>query len=146
MQILCAFRVEDGPQEYFNFGFPLAPGNLKKLFRGDIDKNPLNLDLELSWTQFQGLASALTFLHETLQTVHRDIKPSNILIYPADDRRSLLLKITDFGLAVDLRNAITWEAGSKESRSAWFHDAPDFRSSYVGSANYGMPAIINESA
>ncbi|KAJ4316995.1 hypothetical protein N0V84_007590 [Fusarium piperis] len=50
---------------------------------------------------------------------HRDIKPSNILIYDEPSSEgSLVLKLTDFGLSIDLSHDLTWEAGSLALQSA----------------------------
>lgn len=133
VETLAAFRSEAGqPGDYYlNFVFPEALGNLKKLFRGDFDDN-LELQAQASaslWQQFAGLASATVYLHEAMHTAHRDLKPSNILIYSRGStggNNDVVLKITDFGLAVDLTNAgSSFERGSVALRSAWIYDAPE---------------------
>ncbi|KAM5345188.1 hypothetical protein ACJ41O_011050 [Fusarium nematophilum] len=102
--------------------FPLAFGNLKRLFRGSYDEN-----LELQgrargslWGQFAGLSSAVAYLHGSLRMAHRDIKPSNILIFEEPvTGGGLILKLADFGLSVDLTKALTWEARTLAQQSAW---------------------------
>jgi serine/threonine protein kinase len=58
---------------------------------------------------------------------HRDIKPSNILIYEEPSGTGISLKLTDFGLSVDLSRARTWEQGSRARQSAWLYDSPEVR-------------------
>ncbi|UPK95247.1 hypothetical protein LCI18_006182 [Fusarium solani-melongenae] len=59
---------------------------------------------------------------------HRDIKPSNILIYETPSSEgNLILKLTDFGLSIDLSKALTWEHGSRALQSAWQYDSPESR-------------------
>lgn len=131
VEIIGAFRYEStrtGPTQTFNFVFPLALGNLKRLFRGDYTINTtISESFQTLWSQFEGLASAVAYLHNSFRTAHRDIKPSNILIYRDDLQGDLVLKITDFGLSVDLSGTITWELGTKEGISAWNYDAPEIR-------------------
>lgn len=74
----------------------------------------------------RGLASALAYLHDKCHMAHRDIKPSNILIYKNADS-SLGVKIADFGLAVDLDDAVVCQLGTVEAKSAWRYDAPEVR-------------------
>lgn len=63
-----------------------------------------------------------------MHTAHRDLKPSNILIYPTGSSGNInkvVLKITDFGLAVDLTKAgSSFERSSHALRSAMAYDAP----------------------
>ena len=75
-----------------------------------------------------GYRCDVAYLHDSAQMAHRDIKPSNILIY--EDLVAggdLVLKLTDFGLSIDLTNALTWEHGSLALQSAWRHDSPESR-------------------
>lgn len=140
VQTLSAFKSEadEVGVEHLNFVFPRALGNLKRLFRGDLDKAfelqgqaPASL-----WKQFAGLTSAVVYLHEVIHTAHRDLKPSNILIYPECSPgrpNELVLKITDFGLSVDLTNAgSSFEPGSHALRSAWIYDAPKMHQDSLG--------------
>lgn len=123
------FRSEMNGNMYLNFMFPLALGNLKRLFRGSYSEN-LKLHTraqESLWGQFAGLSSAVAYLHDAIQMAHRDIKPSNILIYEISARGDLVLKLTDFGLSVDLTKALTWEQGSVALQSAWLYDSPELR-------------------
>ncbi|KAL3297625.1 serine/threonine protein kinase, partial [Colletotrichum asianum] len=98
--------------------------NLKRLFRGDrVNVSGQKLSL---WSQIGGLASAVAYLHES-RTAHRDIKPSNILVYESHGTDQLELKLTDFGLAVDLSNALAWQEGSADVMSALNYNAPEIR-------------------
>lgn len=131
VQTLAAFKSETDKVYHLNFVFPRALGNLKQLFRGDLDER-LKLQGQASsslWQQFAGLTSAVVYLHETMHTAHRDLKPSNILIYPkgsSGNVKELVLKITDFGLAVDLTKAgLSSERSSHALQSARANDAPE---------------------
>ncbi|KAH6967782.1 kinase-like domain-containing protein [Ilyonectria sp. MPI-CAGE-AT-0026] len=129
VETLSVFRSEMNGNMYFNFMFPLALGNLKRLFRGSYGEN-LRLHTraqESLWGQFTGLSSAVAYLHDAIQMAHRDIKPSNILIYEIAAGGNLVLKLTDFGLSVDLTKALTWEQGSLALQSAWLYDSPELR-------------------
>ncbi|KAL6399804.1 serine/threonine protein kinase [Ilyonectria robusta] len=130
VETLSVFRSEMNGNMYFNFMFPLALGNLKRLFRGSYGEN-LRLHTraqESLWGQFTGLSSAVAYLHDAIQMAHRDIKPSNILIYEEIAAGgNLVLKLTDFGLSVDLTKALTWEQGSVALQSAWLYDSPELR-------------------
>ncbi|KAH6898373.1 hypothetical protein B0T10DRAFT_543346 [Thelonectria olida] len=129
VETLSAFKLEEGGIQYFNFAFPLALGNLKRVFRGTCDKNSLPYELlqKSLWGQFAGLASAVAYLHDSMRTAHRDIKPSNILLYEESPGQDLTLKLSDFGLSVDLTKALTWECGSRAHRSAWSYDSPELQ-------------------
>lgn len=91
-----------------------------------MDQSAILQHLDSLWAQFEGLASALAYLHDKCQMAHRDIKPSNILLYQQTDN-SLVTKIADFGLAVDLEDAVVWQLGTAEAKSAWRYDAPEVR-------------------
>lgn len=144
VELLNAFRLEDEEKMvHYNFSFPLAIGNLKELFHHRVapksDWNPNDAHHRLSddlcliatkslWSEFEGLGSALAHLHERCQIVHSDIKPSNVLLYgPYGSPPTINAKLTDFGLAVDLKTRLTWQLGSRESQSAWHYDAPELR-------------------
>ena len=122
-----AFRYEENTTQYYNLLFPLAGGNLKQLFRGSLRNASVKKPSQALWTQFEGLASALAYLHDECSTAHRDIKPSNILLYEATTRPKLVAKIADFGLAVTYENFKSWEPGTAEADSAWKYDAPEVR-------------------
>ncbi|RSL58999.1 hypothetical protein CEP54_007471 [Fusarium duplospermum] len=130
VETLSAFRCEENGYQYLNFLFPMALGNLKQLLRGGYDEN---MGIQKSarkslWDQFAGLSSAVAYLHDSVQMAHRDIKPSNILIYgDPSSEESLVLKLTDFGLAIDLSKAPTWEAGSLTQQLTWPYDSPEIR-------------------
>ena len=147
VELLNAFRFEDERKVvHYNFSFPLAIGNLKELFnhrvapKGDWNPNVTpqrqlddlyTIATESLWSEFEGLGSALAHLHEKCQIVHSDIKPSNVLLYgPYGSPPTITAKLTDFGLAVDLKTRLTWQLGSKESQSAWHYDAPELRSAF----------------
>ncbi|KAI0545792.1 kinase-like domain-containing protein [Xylaria curta] len=128
VQTLSVFKCDQNTNQYFNFAFPLARGNLKRLFRGNYnDDHLLQQTARMSlWSQFLGLASALAYMHGKVKIAHRDIKPSNILIYE-DEMTGLILKITDFGLSIDLSEALAWELGTLDLFSAWSYDPPEVR-------------------
>ncbi|KAK2023907.1 hypothetical protein LX32DRAFT_570828 [Colletotrichum zoysiae] len=125
---LAVFKDESGGVQRYNFVFPLALTNLKRLFRGD-KVNVSGTQKSSLWSQIGGLASAVAYLHES-RTAHRDIKPSNILVYESHGTDQLELKLTDFGLAVDLSNALAWQEGSADVMSALNYNAPEIRSAF----------------
>lgn len=127
IQVLQAFLLEEGGTQTFNFLFPLAAGNLKQLLRGSLDNAGIVRKTQDLWGQFEGLASAVEYLHDTCHTAHRDIKPSNILLYDDQGHPYLRAKIADFGLAMNLDGATTYSLGTIEARSAWKYDAPEIR-------------------
>ncbi|KAK1483116.1 serine/threonine protein kinase [Colletotrichum abscissum] len=134
VELLSVFKDESGGEQHFNFAFPLALGNLKRMFLGEYDAIAAVISqTPFLWPQMVGLVSAVTFLHETAHTAHRDIKPSNILIYQDNTSGSLVLKLTDFGLAINLTNALTWQEGSAAAMSALNYDAPEMRSAFTKS-------------
>ncbi|KAF5592203.1 serine threonine kinase [Fusarium subglutinans] len=128
IETLSVFRFERVKTQHFNFVFPLALSNLKRLFRDSVVPVPLrNRNLDSLWGQFSGLSSAVAYLHDSAHMAHRDIKPSNILIYEGSAGIGVSLKLTDFGLSVDLSRARTWEQGSRARQSAWLYDSPEVR-------------------
>ncbi|SCV54173.1 uncharacterized protein FFB14_13510 [Fusarium fujikuroi] len=128
IETLSVFRSEMGTTQHFNFVFPLSLSNLKRLFRDSVVPVPLrNRNLDSLWGQFSGLSSAVAYLHDSAYMAHRDIKPSNILIYDDPSGTGISLKLTDFGLSVDLSRARTWEQGSRARQSAWLYDSPEVR-------------------
>ncbi|KAG4277154.1 serine/threonine protein kinase [Fusarium proliferatum] len=128
IETLSVFRSEMGTTQHFNFLFPLALSNLKRLFRDPFVPVPLrNRNIDSLWGQIPGLSSAVAYLHDSAHMAHRDIKPSNILIYEEPSGTGLSLKLTDFGLSVDLSRARTWEQGSRARQSAWLYDSPEVR-------------------
>ncbi|KXH67348.1 serine/threonine protein kinase, partial [Colletotrichum salicis] len=70
-----------------------------------------------------------------------DIKPSNILIYQDNATGTLVLKLTDFGLAIKLTNALTWKEGSVAAMSARHYDAPEVRLAYTRSQENGFQEL-----
>ncbi|KAF5543944.1 serine threonine kinase [Fusarium mexicanum] len=128
VETLSVFRSEMGGTQHFNFLFPLALSNLKRLFRDSHVPVPLrNRNLDSLWGQIPGISSAVVYLHDSAYMAHRDIKPSNILIYEEPSGSGLSLKLTDFGLSVDLSRARTWEQDSRARQSAWLYDSPEVR-------------------
>lgn len=109
---------------YFNLSFPLAVGNLKQLFRGALNGSSVAGEFETLWSQFEGLAGAVSHLHNECNIAHTDLKPSNVLLYRTGGTPPLVCKIADFGLAVELPDGST----TFESRRAWKkYDAPEPR-------------------
>ena len=153
VDFLNAFRYAEGGNIYYNFAFPLAAGNLKQLFRfsapgwtgafqhSELGTPPLqfpasfvSMASKTLWSEFEGLASGLAYLHDECQIVHSDIKPSNILLYECAQSPPLIVaKLTDFGLAVDLNTKLSWRVGTQEARSAGQYDAPEVREHFIQS-------------
>ncbi|ERF75939.1 hypothetical protein EPUS_01305 [Endocarpon pusillum Z07020] len=137
VEFLNAFRYADRKNTvYYNFSFPLAAGNLKQLFRSTsahmiqgtdhFETEPVlhrfpegfySTALKSFWSEFEGLASALAYLHD----------PSNILLYEGSGVPPIIVKLTDFGLAVALQTKLSWRLGTQEAQSAWQYDAPEIR-------------------
>ncbi|KAI4217675.1 MAG: hypothetical protein LQ351_000271 [Letrouitia transgressa] len=151
VDFLNAFRYEDANKVvHYNFSFPLAAGNLKQLFHSSptyqhrdsnaaknnrvpeqFTDNFHSIAMERLWSEFEGLANALVYLHDYCHIVHSDIKPSNILLYESYGSEAVIIaKLTDFGMAVDLQTKTSWRLGSKEAQSAWQYDAPEIRAYY----------------
>lgn len=129
---LGCFRKEESGLQALYFMFPQALGNLKRLFRGDYNRDGiLQRSCDSLWKQYAGLASAVAYLHVSLNTAHRDIKPSNILIYqvefPKSSNQDLVLKLTDFGLSLDLTNVPSFEYGSLALQSKMTYDPPELQ-------------------
>lgn len=122
VQMIAAFRFEEDRIQYYNILFPLAIGTLKQLFAGQLGKPSKRF-----WSQFEGLASAVAYLHSECNTAHRDLKSSNILLYRNTKTPGFTAKIADFGLAVNLQDAKSWAFGTTESQSALRYGAPEMR-------------------
>jgi len=132
VETMFAYIREDGTSmgegtQCFNFVFPLALGNLKQLFRGSLGMQNLHGQAEDLWGEFEGLASAVRYLHGHCRTAHRDIKPSNILLYDDPVTSRLKAKIADFGLAISLDGVALHTPGTLEYRSAINYAAPEVR-------------------
>lgn len=127
VQLLQAFRQEVAGIKTFNILFPRAIGDLKQLFRGSLDHLSLTPRYHELWGQFEGLASALEYLHDNCKTAHRDIKPSNVLLYDEPESGLLRARITDFGLAINLRRAVSWNLGTAKPKFVWSYDTPKIR-------------------
>ncbi|KAK0516178.1 hypothetical protein JMJ35_000781 [Cladonia borealis] len=127
VQFVAAFSFQENAISHHNFLFPLASGTLKQLFAGQIRPELTEMELESLWTQFEGLASAVSYLHEECKTAHRDLKASNILLYRDPELKNIIAKITDFGLATKLRSSESWVTNTAESRSAFQLGAPEMR-------------------
>jgi serine/threonine protein kinase len=122
VEVLSAFYYGD-QDVYFNLSFSLAVGNLKQLFRGTLNGSSVAGEFETLWSQFEGLAGAVSHLHNECDIAHTDLKPSNVLLYRTGGTPPLVCKIADFGLAVELPDRST----TFESRWAWKYDAPEPR-------------------
>jgi serine/threonine protein kinase len=121
-------NAKHGSIQRFGFIFPLALGNLKELFRGSLETiAPIEAKVDSLWGEFEGLASAVEYLHKHCRMVHRDIKPSNILVYDDLSLSGPKAKITDFGLAIDFEHVKVFNPGTKELQSAVDYDAPELR-------------------
>ena len=120
--MIAAFRYEEDRIQYYNFLFPLATGTLKQLLADKLGKPSKGF-----WVQFEGLASAVEYLHNECNTAHRDLKSSNILVFRDTKRPGFTTKIADFGLAVNMQDAKSWVSGTTESPSAMKYDAPEMR-------------------
>lgn len=101
---LGVFLYEEDNTISRNLLFPIAIGDLEQLFSGSINQRSFLPCLDSLWSQFEGLASGLQYLHDGLYVAHRDIQPSNILLYQHAHYRKLVAKLADFGLA----RALTW--------------------------------------
>jgi serine/threonine protein kinase len=127
VELLSAFRYGD-EEVHYNLSFPLAVGNLKQLFRGSLeDKAGISIAVASLWSQFEGLANGLAYLHDECKIVHADLKSSNNLLYETSGSPPLVAKIADFGLAATLSNTATWTIGTVEAISAWKYDPPELR-------------------
>ena len=120
--MIAAFRFEEDRIQYYNFLFPLAIGTLKQLLAGDLETPSKGF-----WVQFEGLASAVAYLHNECNTAHRDLKSSNILLFRDTKKPGFITKVADFGLAVNMQDAKTWASGTTESPSALKYGAPEMR-------------------
>ncbi len=90
VKIFHICNEEDGIWVFMEF---LGGRDLKHYARehnSDLHKNRVELMLQIS--------RGLNFLHES-KIAHRDIKPENILLEPLAERRPIVVKLTDFGLA-----------------------------------------------
>ncbi|ORY16259.1 hypothetical protein BCR34DRAFT_597813 [Clohesyomyces aquaticus] len=102
IQILFACIVDEGgladsQTPSLNLVFPLALGDLSHLFSGSLNTANLHNKVQDLWGQFEGLASAIEYLHETCQCAHGNIEPSNILLYQGEGPSPVLAKIAGFG-------------------------------------------------
>jgi len=111
-----------------NFMFPRAMGNMKQLFRGDLNLNTIAEHARRGlWFQIPALADALDHIHTSLRLAHADLKASNILLFLSSSNKSVVAKIADFGLAADLEQLRTWQVGTIEKQSAIRYDPPELR-------------------
>ena len=77
------------------------------------------------------IARAVQYLHSK-NIVHRDIKPENFLIFPPLKEEKQIVKLCDFGLAVDARQYLTEVCGSPS------YVAPEI----LRMDNYGLPVDV----
>jgi NIMA (never in mitosis gene a)-related kinase len=83
----------------------------------------------LKW--FIQLLLALNFLHSN-QTLHRDLKPLNIMLTEGGE----LLKIGDFGLAVDLSDSSEDKKNIQDEAGTPYYTAPEM----IQRESYSYPA------
>ena len=76
------------------------------------------------------ISNAVQYLH-AMQLVHRDIKPENFLIFTLPNGKNIV-KLCDFGLAIDARQLLTEVCGSPS------YVAPEV----LRMENYGLPVDI----
>jgi serine/threonine protein kinase len=141
--VLGAFRLEDNGVQTPNLLFPRACGSLRQLFRGSLDDHLNHNQYKDLWGQFEGLASALEYLHDECSTAHRDIKSSNVLLYENDGSGILRAKIADFGHATNLKGLLSWGPGTAETKSALVYDATEIRKHATDSGEKGAEGILN---
>lgn len=90
---------------------------------------------------FHALADALEHAHAR-GVIHQDVKPENVLVIPdGDERGGLSVKLADFGLAVELRDAEKRAlVASRSLRSA----APEELRTLAGTLPYMAPERLEE--
>lgn len=135
-------------------GGPLAghPYMVMELVRGTtladcIRQGPFPLQRAL--TVFESLLECVAFMHTPGSggrgegvVIHRDIKPENILVSP-NESGGMLIKLTDFGLAVDLATVLS----SSESGGTLAYLAPESFSegtNSTGSDVYSLALVFYE--
>lgn len=102
----------------WNFVSPLALCDLQQLFHNRSWGGPIP-----AATQFEALASALAYLHETLKFAHRSIRPSNILVYQGSGYSELILKLASFSTSADLSQEFELIEQSKvDAAQVWILD------------------------
>jgi serine/threonine protein kinase len=135
---LHAFVTEDKGETHFNIVFPFAIGTLQGLFAGDFDESPLIQTAPTLWRQFEGLASAVAFLHDHIKMEHGDISPSNVLVCQGQSQE-LTLKLTgcigetrylgDPELCgyIERDGWRIWKQDVADGESAFLYDSPEVR-------------------
>ncbi|XP_065052669.1 serine/threonine-protein kinase DCLK1-like [Rhopilema esculentum] len=93
--------------------------------------NTQEVDEDKSRFVMYDIVSAVNYLHSK-KIVHRDIKPENFLIFPTNEGSKKIVKLCDFGLAVDARQILTEVCGSPS------YVAPEV----LRMQNYGLPVDI----
>ena len=112
---------EIGGRNYLAMEFVDGP-NLEQLVR---EQGPLPVGMACEI--IRQVANGLEHAHEQ-DMIHRDIKPANLLLQPAKNLQSFVVKILDFGLARLNDPGLQDTAGTIETRENTVMGTPDFLS------------------
>jgi serine/threonine protein kinase len=120
--IVTAFDANEvNGRHYLAMEFVDGP-NLEHLVR---DHGPLPVGMACSI--IRQVAGGLQHAHEH-GMIHRDIKPANLLLQPAKNLQSFVVKILDFGLARLSGPSVHGTAGTIETKETAVMGTPDFLS------------------